>query len=100
MVDCDMFHGKYHSITPFPTLAPNKSTCSAVVSRLAFTVAAEVTDGWVGIRVAAAEATEGWVEFRLATEVTERWVGIRVAAAEVTDGWIGIRVAAAELTEG
>ena len=58
--------------TPFATLAPNKSTCSAVVGQLAFTVAAEVT--------------EGSVESRVVTEVKGRWVGIRVTAAEVIDG--------------
>ena len=71
--------------TPFPTLAPNKSTCSAVVGQLAFTVAAEVTEGWVESRVAA-EVTEGSVESRVVTEVKGRWVGIRVTAAEVIDG--------------
>lgn len=58
--------------TPFPTLVPNKSTCTAVVGQLAFTVAAEVT--------------EGWVESRVATEVKGRFVGIRVTAAQVIDG--------------
>ena len=71
--------------TPFPTLAPNKLTCTAVVGQLAFTVAAEVTEGWVESRVAA-EVTEGWVESRVATEVKGRWVGIRVTAAQVIDG--------------
>ena len=71
--------------TPFPTLAPNKTTCSAVVGQLAFTVAAEVIEGWVESRVAA-EVTEGSVESRVVTEVKGRWVGIRVTAAEVIDG--------------
>ena len=71
--------------TPFRTLAPNKSICSAVVSQLAFPVAAEVTEGWIESRVAA-EVTEGWVESRAATEVKGHWVGIRVTAAEVVDG--------------
>ena len=71
--------------SPFPTLAPNKSTCSAVVGQLALTVAAEVTEGWVESKVAA-EVTEGLVESRVVTEVKGRWVGIRVTAAEVIDG--------------
>lgn len=65
--------------TPFLTLAPNKSICSAVVGQLAFTVAAEVTGGWV--------------ESRVATEVKGRWVGTRVTAAEVVDGWDEFKIA-------
>ena len=56
-----------------------------MVGQLAFTVATEVTEGWVESRVAA-EVTEGSVESRVVTEVKGRWVGIKVTAAEVLDG--------------
>ena len=78
IVDCDMLKGKYHSVTPVPTLAPTKSTCNAEVG---------LTD-CIGLTTEAGEGGEVTLTADAEEEVGRMLAVIVAANSEVGEDWL------------